>query len=92
MSLTCAQILPYFIKSSVRFSPKSREETFVVNKNTALQKLLWGKFTNVSSTDDEMCPGPLTEKTIYSQEIKLLNDEILIYITGFMSSRLLFCL
>lgn len=78
MSLTCAQILRYFIMSSVRVSPESREETFVVNKNTVLQKLLWGKFTNISSTDDETCPGPLTEKTIYSQEIKQLNGDILI--------------
>lgn len=78
MSLTCAQILRYFIMSSVRVSPESREETFVVNKNTVLQKLLWGKFTNISPTDDETCPGPLTEKTIYSQEIKQLNGDILI--------------
>lgn len=62
----------------VRVSPESKEETLEVNKNTALQKLLWGKFKNISSTDDETCPGPLTEKTIYSQEIKLLNDDILI--------------
>lgn len=78
MSITCAQMLPYFIMSSIRISPESREEIFVVNKNTGLQKLLWGKFTNISSTDDEKCPGPLTEKTIYSQEIKLLNGDILI--------------
>lgn len=91
-SLSLAQVLPYFIMSSVRVSPESREESFIVNKNTALQKLLRGKFTNISSTDDKTCPGPLTEKTIYSQEIKLLNDDILIYITCIMSNRLLFCL
>lgn len=59
-------------------SPENGEETFVVNKNIALQKLLQGKSANICSTADEMCPGPLTEKTIYSQEIELLNDEILV--------------
>lgn len=64
--------------SSIRVSPENRQETFIVNNKTVLEKLLWGKFINISSTIDETCPGPLTEKTIYSQEIKLLNYDILI--------------
>lgn len=66
------------LQSGFQISPESREETFAVNKNTALQNLLQSRSANICSTADETCPGPLTEKTICSQEIKLLNDEILI--------------
>lgn len=71
-------MLPYFIRFSARISPGSREKTFVVNKNIAFPKLLQGVSADIYSAAEETCPGPLTEKTIYSQEIKLLKDEKLI--------------
>lgn len=75
-----ARLMCYLILSDSQpgFLLVAEKKTFVVNKNTAFPKLLQGVSADIYSAAEETCPGPLTEKTIYSQEIKLLKDEKLI--------------